>query len=111
MKIILSRKGFDSGFGGYPSPIFPDNTFCSLPIPPSNDSYSLNFSDIHINNKNLGDMVCDLSKGKIPTYKGTHLDPDMQKDAVPRRSGWLPAFGQVRAAQGHLANHSVIIKI
>ena len=26
MKIILSRKGFDSGYGGYPSPILPDGT-------------------------------------------------------------------------------------
>jgi len=33
MKIILSRKGFDSSYGGYPSPILPDKTLLSLPIP------------------------------------------------------------------------------
>jgi len=33
MKIILSRKGFDSEAGGYPSPILPDGTMLSLPIP------------------------------------------------------------------------------
>ncbi|HDZ16840.1 hypothetical protein LCGC14_0707380 [marine sediment metagenome] len=33
MKLILSRKGFDSTYGGYPSPILPDNTLLSLPIP------------------------------------------------------------------------------
>ena len=37
MKIILSRKGFDSGNGGQPSPILPDGTLLSMPIP-SNDS-------------------------------------------------------------------------
>src|SRR5512137_1653099 len=33
MKIILSRKGFDSSLGGYPSPILPDGKMVSLPIP------------------------------------------------------------------------------
>lgn len=33
MTIILSRKGFDSGSGGGPSPILPFGTPCSLPIP------------------------------------------------------------------------------
>ncbi len=33
MKIILSRKGFDSSAGGVPSPIFPDGGLLSLPIP------------------------------------------------------------------------------
>ncbi|MHA1380164.1 MAG: hypothetical protein ACTSRG_17460 [Candidatus Helarchaeota archaeon] len=36
MKIILSRKGFDSSFGGYPSPIFPNGSLLSLPIPGHN---------------------------------------------------------------------------
>lgn len=33
MKIILSRKGFDSSYGGYPSPILPDGSLLSIPIP------------------------------------------------------------------------------
>ncbi|MGC9778582.1 MAG: hypothetical protein HZR80_05015 [Candidatus Heimdallarchaeota archaeon] len=33
LKAILSRKGFDSSFGGCPSPILPDGTLLSLPIP------------------------------------------------------------------------------
>jgi len=33
VKIILSRKGFDSTSGGVPSPIFPDGRMLSLPIP------------------------------------------------------------------------------
>ena len=41
MKVILSRKGFDSSFGGYPSPILPDGTLISLPIPSMKYSSSL----------------------------------------------------------------------
>lgn len=33
MKVILSRKGMDSEAGGIPSPILPDGTLLSLPIP------------------------------------------------------------------------------
>ena len=33
MKVIISRKGFDSGYGGMPSPILPDGTMISMPIP------------------------------------------------------------------------------
>jgi hypothetical protein len=40
MKIILSRKGFDSQYGKIKSPILEDGTMLSLPIPQEND-YSL----------------------------------------------------------------------
>ena len=33
VRVVLSRKGFDSSSGGYPSPILPDGTLLSLPIP------------------------------------------------------------------------------
>src|SRR4051812_32704089 len=33
MRLILSRKGFDSALGGVASPIFPDTALTSLPIP------------------------------------------------------------------------------
>ena len=33
MKLILSRKGFDSEFGGCPSPILSDDELISFPIP------------------------------------------------------------------------------
>jgi len=32
LKVILSRKGFDSSNGGCPSPIMPDNTLLSFPM-------------------------------------------------------------------------------
>ena len=33
MKFILSRKGYDSQYGGEPSPVLADGTMLSLPIP------------------------------------------------------------------------------
>jgi len=45
MKVILSRKGFDSGTGGYPSPILPDGTLLSLPIPDATSD--IKYSDIN----------------------------------------------------------------
>lgn len=33
LRIILSRKGFDTGYGGIANPILPDGRFHPLPIP------------------------------------------------------------------------------
>ena len=33
MKVIFSRKGFDSSYGGFPSIILPDGQMISFPIP------------------------------------------------------------------------------
>ena len=39
MKVILSRKGFDSSNGGVPSPIMPDGTLLSMPIPTEDNAH------------------------------------------------------------------------
>ena len=48
MKVILSRKGFDSGYGGWASPILPDGRMLSLPIPASNGL--LSYDDLSASN-------------------------------------------------------------
>ncbi len=58
MKLILSRKGFDSKFGGCASPIFGDGTFMSLPIPEKSGRVS--FSGIGGNGR-IGAIVEDLT--------------------------------------------------
>lgn len=105
MKVILSRKGFDSVNGGCASPIMPDGTLLSFPIP-SNDS--LLYNEIHKNNINCEDILSQLR----PKFqqKCCHLDPDIgvwnrNKDAI----GWKAAFGQAGAAQGVLSNANVEI--
>ncbi len=113
MKLILSRKGFDSGSGGCPSPIFPDGTLYSLPIP---GQYSkIRYRDIRHGDTNIGKVVKDLTrrrkpKDRIGSKRRAHLDPDINRSAYsPRKRGWRPLFGQSGAAQGHLENQNVCI--
>ena len=44
MKVVLSRKGMDSRAGGIPSPILPDGTLLSLPIP--NEKSGVPYGDL-----------------------------------------------------------------
>jgi hypothetical protein len=53
MKVILSRKGFDSEYGGYPSPILPDGRMIFLPIPLPDDSACYSSLIIKYSNLNL----------------------------------------------------------
>ena len=113
MKVILSRKGFDSCYGGYPSPILPDGRMISLPIPSSEDSIC--YKDLKIQNKNLYELMRELfSKIKINgkwvelTEQTTcHLDPDIYHFLIDRDKEWTPLFGQCKAAQSHLENKNV----
>ena len=58
MKVILSRKGFDSQYGGMPSPILPDGTMLSLPIPSKDDN--IKYSDLNWNGKSYYDLIHEL---------------------------------------------------
>jgi Nucleotide modification associated domain 3 len=105
MKIILSRKGFDSAAGGVPSPIMPDGSLFSLPIPHAKGP--LSYADIQTGGINVGRLVSDLTRGKINSRAKAHLDPDLRADVVSRLPGWRPMFGQTDAAQSHLERHGV----
>jgi hypothetical protein len=104
MKLILSRKGFDSAAGGVPSPIFPDGRMLSLPIP-DNIKSGTKYVDIFYNGKSLGPLIEQLAS-KIKSH--AHLDPDLVKESLQsREDGWRPIFGQSGAAQGHLHNNDI----
>jgi hypothetical protein len=105
MKIILSRKGFDSGSGGVPSPILPDGRLVPLPIPATRDPHS--YGEVSVNGMQLGPLVEDLTRGRIERTNRCHLDPDLDAMSLKRVAGWRPAFGQIGASQGHLARHAV----
>ena len=105
MKLILSRKGFDSSSGGVPSPIFPDGSMISLPIP--DKSSSILYEDIHQGEYNLGKIVGDLTGNAINKNYKAHLDPDLNFENYPRFENWKPLFGQVNSAQGHLRNQHI----
>jgi hypothetical protein len=107
MKLILSRKGFDSSFGGCASPIFEDHSFISLPIP--EPAARISFSDIGGDGR-IGKIVEDLTSKCTKPLKAkdhVHLDPDLKSDSLTRKPGWRPLFGQAMAAQEHLALQKV----
>lgn len=105
MRIILSRKGFDSAAGGCPSPIFPDGRLLSLPIPDKTSSIS--YSDIQFDGLDVGQLVSQLTRDPKRAHHYAHLDPDLRKDALYRQHGWRPLLGQTGSAQGHLQNQRV----
>lgn len=51
MKIILSRKGFDSKYGGGSSPILPGGEMLSMPIPASGNETGNQLKDLHFAGK------------------------------------------------------------
>ena len=105
MRVILSRKGFDSKYGGVPSPVMPDGRMISLPIPDRNAPVS--YGAIQRDDICFGDLVADLTRGEIPSTHLAHLDPDLDARAVRRPAGWRPIFGQSGAALGHLHKENV----
>ena len=106
-KLVLSRKGFDTAAGGCPSPIFPDGTLYSLPIPGGAGMAGARYRDLHHNGVNIGQVVADLTRGRWQGRHRPHLDPDVRPGAIPRQTGWRGLFGQNGAAQSHLAGQDV----
>lgn len=105
MKLILSRKGFDSTAGRVPSPIFPDGRMVSLPIPDKRSGVT--YGEIHYEGGSIGPLVEELTGGRIPSKYRAHIDPDIVRGSLPRQRGWRPIFGQTGQAQGHLRNSKV----
>lgn len=105
MKVILSRKGFDSASGGSANAILPDGRLVPFPIPERGAPKK--YQDVRVNGVQIGELVEDLTRGKIPRTFDCHLDPDVDVGSVPRKAGWRPCFGQCSTAQIHLKNHEV----
>lgn len=105
MRIILSRKGFDSSSGGCPSPILPDGRMLSLPIPDVRSK--IRYRDLQLEGINSSRLVSQLTRTKIKGSCGAHIDPDLNAGHLPRLAGWRPVLGQHGSAQGHLQNQGV----
>lgn len=105
MKVVLSRKGFDSQYGGMPSPILPDGRLLPLPIPSTHDSTTL--ADLDFADTWLDQVLCDLSGGRHGLQSHVHFDPDLGGRHATHLAGWRPALGQTGAAQSHLSHHGI----
>ena len=114
MKVVLSRKGFDSGYGGYPSIILPTGEMITLPIPSDKEDY-YTYKDVKTRSgSSLYSIMKSLNSNiKSGTYKkldetiNCHLDPDLCEFSVDREEGWRGAFGQISAAQKVLENNDI----
>ena len=94
MKIVFSRKGFDSASGGGPSPIV-NGRALSLPIP---DTYRI--SRTTFGNLGLGGHARRASRGKLSGRHLCHNDPMFLADG-------RAVLGQCGAAQTHLERQGV----
>jgi hypothetical protein len=108
MKVIFSRKGFDSQWGGSPSPIMPDGTLVSFSIP--DEDAGVCYSDLKTpNGISYLDLMRQLPVKKLSEFDEStkaHVDPDLRWNR-PGCPGWRPTFGQSGGAQGHLVNEQV----
>ena len=107
MKIILSRKGFDTAHGRYPSPII-NGTPLSLPIPDQQDT--IKYSDLTFNNKSYFQIMTELGMHGYNPNSTCHFDPDLTCNALTNRNldnDWRGTLGQMMQAQGHLNNQDV----
>lgn len=92
MKLVFSRKGFDSTYGGVASPIVAGRPL-SLPIPGQHGEQTT-YDDLA-----LGETVTDLTCSRIGGTHPCHDDPMFADGHC-----WL---GQSGAAQGHLRKQGV----
>lgn len=104
-RLILSRKGFDSGYGGIPSPIMPDGRLVPLPIPSNHDHTEMQHSGNL--SPEFSEVLGDLSGGRYGLSSRVHLDPDLNRRSDLRLPGWRPSLGQSGTAQSHLASQGV----
>lgn len=110
VRIVLSRKGFDSGSGGWPSPVLPDGRMVSIPIPEplGVGAGATPYDDIAVDGReSVGDIAIELGIPSRTLQSGAHLDPDLDVRARPRAEGWRASLGQAGAAAGHLRNRGV----
>jgi len=92
MKVVLSRKGFDSASGGVPSPIVNGRPI-SIPIP-ARERSETTYGDLGV-----GAVVERITGGQFTATSPCHDDPMFEAGRC--------AFGQTGAAQGHLANNGI----
>ncbi len=112
MKLVLSRKGFDSTYGGGASPVIDGKWVISLPIEYGKFERIRRYNDLQFQGKNLGELIERLHPHR-KRLDFCHLDPDLRRDIVPHRSSsdeWRPLFGQARADASHLTNTHGITK-
>jgi hypothetical protein len=104
-RVVLSRKGFDTGSGGGASPVLPDGRMLSLPIPDSGKETP--YGSLELAGRPLLALMHELGYTRFRPRFGAHLDPDLLASTRERRPGWLGMLGQVDQSASHLARQAV----
>ena len=97
-RVVLSRKGFDSSFGGRPSPIFYDGRIFSIPIPQRQESPT-KYKDLFFNGISGTDALKESSVRQVSNNDYCHYDPALNAD--------IGLFGQASSSQTELRNSCV----
>lgn len=114
IKIVFSRKGFDSQYGGIPSVIWPDSReMLSFPIPvksPKNgcradEEIGYRAKDLNFKGHELGDILSGLKYNWKKYGDKFHFDPMIQS-LLPEKPA-VGAFGQSGSALGHLKRNHI----
>ncbi len=112
MKIIFSRKGFDSKAGGFPSLIFPDNQLFSIPIPSSTSHCDYSRLTFKYRDEPIQNILNQVTKNKIhngsrhecnyaQAVQGCHHDPMFIKEKNRF------SLGQTSGAKSHLRKQGI----
>jgi hypothetical protein len=104
MRVILSRKGFDSSVQGGGSPNIIYNNKCYM-IPIPEVGTDIRYDELKFeNNIDYLKVMRDLN---INQFTECHLDPFISKEIAPEKcQNWKFNLGQVDSAQSCLANVS-----
>jgi hypothetical protein len=106
MKIIFSRKGFDSQYGGIPSVIWPGTReMLSFPIQVKSPEQGYLAEELSFKGYKLGDILSDLKYNHNKHGVKFHFDPMIQFLRPEKPS--VGAFGQAGAALGHLKKNRI----
>ena len=97
-RVILSRKGFDSKYGGRPSPIFKNGDIFSLPIP-QNGKSPKKYKALKFNGINGTQALNEVSAIQVSPNDFCHYDPALNEK--------IGLFGQAGSAQSELKNNGV----
>jgi len=113
MKIIFSRKGFDSSAGGFPSLIFPDGTLFSIPIPSSKDNILYSDLKMEYKGESIQSILNDLTGHSIrhnKEHKTCDYMAAIQRchyDPMPVDELTNIAFGQTGGSESHLRKQNI----
>lgn len=113
-RIILSRKGFDESAGGCASPILPDGTMLSIPIPEDlTHRAGTAYEDLCVQgNCPLPASLITSPRRNFPLKGPVHLDPDIRPSLRSKKAqescvSSLLLYGQDGGFQTHLATEGV----